>query len=379
MAFFCNYSRGNQRMKLRYKIASGILLLFFLIISAVALLIGYTADCPTADESASGSTMKAVVYHCYGGPEVLEYADVPMPVPKEDEVLVKVHAAGVNPLDWHFMRGSPFVMRLMTGIGAPSDASMGRDFAGVVEAVGEKVTRFKVGDRVFGGANGAFAEYVVRRETGAIALIPANVSFEQAAAVPVAALTALQALRDKGQLQAGEKVLINGASGGVGTYAVQIASSMGAEVHGVSSTRNVELVLSLGADHVLDYKKENYTDTDERYDLILDMVGNHSLLDNSKVMKPTGRLVQVGGPSGDWIGPFRGAIEALLVAPFMEQEVVSILAQLNGDDLAILATLMSDGKMTSQIDQSFPLADTAQAIAYSETGRARGKIIVSVD
>ena len=202
---------------------------------------------------------------------------------------------------------------------------------------------------------------------------------EQAAAVPVAAITALQALRDSGQLQAGEKVLINGASGGVGTYAVQIAKSMGAEVHGVNSTRNVKLVLGLGADHVFDYKKENYTDSDERYDLILDMVGNHSLLDNSKVMKPTGRLVQVGGPSGDWVGPFRGAIEALLVAPFMEQEVVSILAQLTGDDLAILATLMSEGKMTSQIDQSFPLVDTAQAIAYSETGRARGKIIVGVD
>ena len=366
-------------MKLRYKVASGILALIFLFFSTVALLIGYTADCPPAVEAASGSTMKAVVYHCYGGPEVLEYVDVPMPVPAQDEVLVKVHAAGVNPLDWHFMRGSPFVMRLMTGIGAPKDASMGRDFAGVVEAVGKKVTRFKTGDRVFGGANGAFAEYLVRAETGSIALMPANVSFEEAAAVPVAAITALQSLRDSGQLQAGQKVLINGASGGVGTYAVQIAKSMGAEVHGVNSTRNVELVLGLGADHVFDYKKEDYTESEERYDLILDMVGNHSLLDNSKVMKPGGRLVQVGGPSGDWVGPFRGAIEALLVGPFMEQEVVSILAQLSGDDLALLATLMSEGKMTSRIDQRFPLAATAQAIAYSETGRARGKIIVAVD
>lgn len=366
-------------MKLRYKIFSGILVFFFLFFSAFALLISYTADCPSAAEAASGSTMKAIVYHCYGGPEVLEYADVPMPVPAEDEVLVKVHAAGVNPLDWHYMRGSPFVMRLMSGIGAPKDASMGRDFAGVVEAVGKKVTRYNTGDRVFGGANGAFAEYVVRRETGAIALMPANVTFEEAAAVPVAAITALQALRDSGQLQAGQKVLINGASGGVGSYAVQIAKSMGAEVHGVNSTRNVELVLGLGADHVFDYKKENYTESEERYDLILDMVGNHSLLDNSKVMKPTGRLVQVGGPSGDWVGPFRGAVEALLVGPFMDQEVVSILAQLTGDDLAILATLMSEGKMASRIDQSFPLADTAQAIAYSETGRARGKIIIAVD
>ena len=366
-------------MKLRYKITVGILIFVFLFFSAVAVSISYTADCPPAAEAASGSTMKAVVYRCYGGPDVLEYADIPMPVPAEHEVLVKVHAAGVNPLDWHFMRGSPFVMRLMTGIGAPKDAALGRDFAGVVEAVGENVTRFKAGDRVYGGANGAFAEYLVRRETGSIALMPANVSFEEAAAVPVAAITALQALRDNGQLQAGQKVLINGASGGVGTYAVQIAKSMGAEVHGVNSTRNVELVLGLGADRVFDYKKENYTESKERYDLILDMVGNHSLLDNSKVMKPTGRLVQVGGPSGDWVGPFRGAIEALLVGPFMEQEVESIMAQLSGDDLTQLATLMAEGKVTSRIDRRFPLADTAQAIAYSETGRARGKIIVAVN
>lgn len=366
-------------MKLRYKIASGILAVFFLLTSTLALLIGYTADCPPAAEAVSGPTMKAVTYGCYGGPEVLAYVDVPMPVPKEDEVLVKVHAAGVNPLDWHFMRGSPFVMRLMTGIGAPGDASMGRDFAGEVQAIGEKVTRFKPGDRVFGGANGAFAEYLVRGETGSIALMPDNVSFEQAAAVPVAAITALQALRDSGQLQAGQKVLINGSSGGVGTYAVQIAKSMGAEVHGVNSTRNVEMVLGLGADHVFDYKKENYTESDERYDLILDMVGNHSLLDNSKVMKPTGRLVQVGGPAGDWVGPFRGMIEALLTAPLMEQEVTSIMAQLDGDDLTNLAKLMSEGKMTSQIDRRFALAETAQAIAYSETGRARGKIIIAAD
>jgi NADPH:quinone reductase-like Zn-dependent oxidoreductase len=366
-------------MKLRYKIASGILAFVFLFFSTVAILISYTADCPAAAESASGPTMKAVVYRCYGGPEVLEYADIAMPVPAEDEVLVKIRAAGVNPLDWHYMRGSPFVMRLMVGIGAPKDPSMGRDFAGVVEAVGKKVTRFKVGDRVFGGANGAFAEYVVRRETGAITLMPANISFEEAAAVPVAAITALQALRDSGQLQAGQKVLINGASGGVGSYAVQIAKSMGAEVHGVNSTRNVELVLGLGADRVFDYKKENYTESEERYDLIIDMVGNHSLLDNSKVMKPTGRLVQVGGPSGDWVGPFRRMIEALLVTPFMDQEVVSILAQLTGDDLAILATLMSEEKITSRIDRRFPLAETAQAIAYSETGRARGKIIITVE
>jgi NADPH:quinone reductase-like Zn-dependent oxidoreductase len=366
-------------MKLRYKIASGILAIVFLFFSAVAILISYTADCPAAAEAASGPMMKAVVYRCYGGPEVLEYADVAMPAPAEDQVLVKVRAAGVNPLDWHYMRGSPFVMRLMVGIGAPNDSSMGRDFAGVVEAVGEKVTRFKVGDRVFGGANGAFAEYVVRRETGAITLMPANVSFEEAAAVPVAAITALQALRDSGQLQAGQKVLINGASGGVGSYAVQIAKSMGAEVHGVNSTRNVELVLGLGADHVYDYKKENYTESEERYDLILDMVGNHSLLDNSKVMKSTGRLVQVGGPSGDWVGPFRGAIEALLLGPFMDQEVVSILAQLTGDDLALMATLMSEEKMRSRIDRRFPLPETAQAVAYSETGRARGKIIITVE
>ena len=363
-------------MKLRYKLLTGILAVLFGFLSVVALLIAYTAECPTATATASGSTMKAVVYSCYGGPEVLEYTDVPMPVPANDEVLVKVHAAGVNPLDWHYMRGSPLVMRLMIGIGAPSDASMGRDFAGVVQAVGANVTLFEIGDRVFGGANGAFAEYLVRRETGAIALMPESSSFEQTAALPVAAITALQALRDKGQLQAGQKVLINGASGGVGTYAIQIAKSMGAEVHGVNSSRNIEMVLGLAADRVFDYKKENYTESDQHYDLILDMVGNHSPLDNSKVMKPTGRLVQIGGPSGDWVGPFQGAIEALLAEPFMEQEIESIMAQLNGEDLSILASMMSAGKMTSQIDQSFPLADTARAISYSETGRARGKIII---
>jgi NADPH:quinone reductase-like Zn-dependent oxidoreductase len=364
-------------MKLRYKIANGILVFFFLFFSAVALLIGYTSDCPApATASPAEATMKAVVYHCYGGPEVLEYAQIEKPVPAADEVLIKVHAAGVNPLDWHYMRGSPFVMRLMVGLGAPKNSHFGRDFAGVVEAVGADVSRFVPGDRVFGGANGAFAEYLVRRETGSITSMPDNISFEQAAAIPVAAITALQALRDSGKLQSGQKVLINGASGGVGTYAVQIAKSMGAIVHGVNSTRNVELVLSLGADHVYDYKKENYTESSERYDLIIDMVGNQSLLDNSKVMKPEARLVQVGGPSGDWVGPFRGSIEALLVSPFMEQEVVSIMARLDPDDLAILAGLMEDGKLVSRIDQRFSLEDTAKAIAYSETGRARGKILI---
>ena len=363
-------------MKLRYKIASGVLVFLLVLLSSFALVIGYTKACPAPAGPASGPSMHAVIYQCYGGPEVLQHTQVSMPEPGEDEVLVKVHAAGVNPLDWHYMLGSPFVMRLMSGLGAPTETALGRDFAGVVEAVGGKVTRYEVGDRVFGGANGAFAEYVVRRESGAIARMPENASFEEAAALPVAAITALQALRDLGQLQAGQKVLINGASGGVGTYAVQIAKNMGAQVHGVNSTRNVEMVTALGADRVYDYKKESYIDSGERYDLIVDMVGNHSLLDNSKVMHPTGRLVQVGGPSGDWVGPFRGMVEALVVGPFMEQEVVSIMAQLTGDDLTILAEMMSAGKLMTQIDRRFPLAETADAIAYSETGRARGKIIV---
>jgi NADPH:quinone reductase-like Zn-dependent oxidoreductase len=364
-------------MKLRYKILSGLFGLLAVAIAALAMVIGYTAPCEPAPESASGGVqMKAIVYRCYGSPEVLALEDVARPEPGENEVLVKVEAASVNPLDWHYMRGSPYLMRLGTGIGSPKDNRMGVDFAGVVAAVGKQVTEFKPGDEVFGGANGAFAEYVLVPDDRAIVHMPAGATFEQAAALPIAALTALQALRDKGGLQPGQKVLINGASGGVGTFAVQIAKSMGAEVHGVCSTRNVELVRSLGADRVFDYKKEDVTESGEVYDLIIDMVGNHSLSKLRAVMSPDGKLVMVGGPSGDWITPLKRPIAALISGPFVDQELIMLLARLRADDLAVIAELAQSGAVRSVIDRRFALQDVPAAITYSEEGRARGKILI---
>jgi NADPH:quinone reductase-like Zn-dependent oxidoreductase len=349
-------------------------------IASLAVVLSYTTDCGPAPELVGDTaTMKAVVYRCYGGPEVLEYRDVEIPVPGDNEVLVKVRAAAVNPLDWHYMRGSPFIMRLSSGIGAPDDPRMGADFAGTVESVGKNVTRFSPGDDVFGGRSGAFAEYVLVPEDRALVKKPEGVSFEQAAAIPVAALTALQALRDKGELRAGQKVLINGASGGVGTFAVQIAKSMGAEVSGVCSTRNVEMVRSIGADHVFDYKKEDYTKSDEQFDLIVDMVGNHSLLANRAVMKPGGKLIIVGGSSGDWLGPLMRPIAAMLISPFVDHEFEMILARLAPEDLYGLGELVATGHVVPVIDRTYALSDVAEAIAYSEEGHARGKIIVDTE
>jgi NADPH:quinone reductase-like Zn-dependent oxidoreductase len=366
-------------MKLRYKLGIGVMLTTAVALTALALVVGYTAECGPAPElAADADRAKAITYRCYGPPEVLDYGDIEKPVPAADEVLVKVHAAAVNPLDWHYMRGSPYLMRLMSGIGAPDSSAFGVDFAGTVEAVGEEVTRYKPGDTVFGGAEGAFAEYLTKRESRGMALKPANVSFEQAAAVPIAAITALQALRDKGHLAAGQKVLVNGASGGVGTYAVQIAKAWGAEVHGVCSTRNVEMVRSIGADRVFDYKKENYTESDQRYDLIIDNVANHSPLANTRVLKPEGVLVIVGGASGAWVGPLFPPILRLLTQPFVSQELEGILAVLTREDMEILADLMREGKITSVIDRRYSLEDVPQAIAYSETGRARGKIVINI-
>lgn len=366
-------------MKLRYKIGGALLALFAVGVVGLAVTLSYNAPCEPATEIAEGrETMQAVRYRCYGSADVLEFTTVEKPAPAADQLLVRVHAAAVNPLDWHYMRGSPYVMRLMSGLARPADERLGVDFAGTVVAVGESVTQFKPGDEVFGGAGGAFAEFVTLRESGAVARKPANVTFEEAAAVPVAAITALQALRDKGRLEAGQSVLINGASGGVGTFAVQIAKSMGAEVAGVCSTRNVELVRSIGADHVFDYKKENYIDSGRGYDLIVDMVGNHSPSDNLRVLAPDGRLVMVGGAKGDWIAPLKRPLQALLMSPFVDREITSILARLDADDLATLAGLMETGAVRAVIDRRYALAELPEAIRYSESGRARGKIIVTV-
>ena len=367
-------------MKLRYKIASGFFGLIAVAIIALAIVVGYTAPCPSSsDDSAAPSTgdsMQASRYACYGGPEVISFETVEKPVPEDNEVLVRVQSAAVNPLDWHYMRGSPYLMRMSSGIGAPSDPRMGVDYAGVVEAVGAEVTRFAPGDRVFGGRNGAYAEYLVVPEDRGIATMPPDISFEDAAAVPIAALTALQALRDKGRVQAGDKVLINGASGGVGTYAVQIAKALGAEVHGVCSTRNVEMVQSLGADRVWDYKKENYTESNEQYDVIVDMVGNHSIGTNRSVMKDDGILIMVGGSKGNWVAPLVGPLSAVVQGPFVSQELVVLLARITQDDLREIADLMGEGKVRSVIDRRYDLSQLAEAIRYSESGRARGKIII---
>lgn len=353
-----------------------------LLIAAVALAatMSYTAACPgTPVATGSGETMDAVIYRCYGSPDVLEYTRVDKPEPAADEVLIEVKAAGVNPLDWHYMRGSPYLLRLMQGIGAPDDYRLGADFAGTVIAVGADVTRFAPGDDIFGGAWGAFGEYVVRNEERALAHKPDNVSFEQAAGVPIAAITALQALRDHGQLQPGQRVLINGASGGVGTYAVQIAKSMGAHVTGVCSGRNVDMVRSIGADAVFNYREQDYTESGQKFDLIVDMVGNHSPLANRQVLTPSGRLVNVGGGKGDWLAPLYGAISTAIINPFVEQEMLSFTAQLRSEDLEELARLMASGQVTTIIDRVYPLAETAEAMRYSESGRARGKIIVTLE
>lgn len=367
-------------MKLRYKILNGILGALALAITVLALVLSHTADCaPAPAIAADADTMKAVVYRCYGSPDDLTFEDVEKPTPADDEVLVKVAAASVNPLDWHNLRGSPYLVRLGNGIGAPKDPRFGVDFAGTVEAVGKNVTKFSSGDEVFGGRSGAFGEYVVVPQDRGIALKPTTMSFAEAATVGVAGITALQALRDHANVKAGEKVLINGASGGVGTFAVQIAKSMGAEVTGVCSTRNVEMVLSIGADHVVDYRQESYIENDKQYDVIIDMVGNHSLLSNRKAMTPNGRFVIVGGKGGNWLGPLMRPIGALLISPFVDQKMGMIIARFRQADLVTLAELMQSGAVTPVIDRTYSLPEVPDAIRYSEEGHARGKISVTID
>ena len=367
-------------MKLRYKIVNGFLVVVAVAIAGLAFTLSYTSDCtPGSAVSGEVELMKAAVHRCYGPPEVVSIEDVEKPRLDADEVLVKVQAAAVNPLDWHTMRGSPYFMRLGSGIGAPDDIRLGVDFSGTVEAVGADVTRFKPGDEVFGGAGGAFAQYLTIREDRALALKPENVSFAEAASVAIAASTALQALRDQGGLRGGQKVLINGASGGVGTFAVQIAKHFGAEVTGVCSTRNVEMVRSIGADRVFDYTKENYTESDERYDLIVDMVGNHPILANKRVLKPGGSYVVVGGPKGNWFGPMMGALKSAIVSPFVDEQLGMMLAELRQDDLKTLGALMQSGEVVPVIDRHYGFNELPAAIEYSEQGRARGKIIIDMN
>ncbi len=322
--------------------------------------------------------MKGIVYSNYGSPDVLKCEELEKPTPRDDEVLIKVRAASVNPFDWHFMRGTPYFVRILAGLRKPKDTRLGVDVAGQVEAVGRNVTQFKPGDEVFGACRGAFAEYACTSES-AVAMKPNNVTFEQAASVCVAALTALQGLRDKGQIQPGQKVLINGAAGGVGTFAVQIAKSFGADVTGVCSTRNVDMVRSIGADHVIDYTQEDFTKSGQRYELIFDCVGNHSLLACRRVLTPKGIYIAVGAPSGRWmIGPLARAITAPGLSRFVSQKLVMVLMRRSKEDLTIMRDLMESGKVTPVIDKRYRLSEVPEAIRYLEEGHARGKVVITL-
>ena len=368
-------------VKLRYKILGTIVVLLAVGVLTLALAMSHTAACGAAPSLPAGATlMKGVVRRCYGPPDVVRYEDLVKPTPADDEVLVKVRAASVNPLDWHYVEGTPYLVRIDRGFGKPEDPRLGVDFAGTVEAVGKSVRRFKPGDQVFGGKLGAFAQYLSVREERAIALKPTNITFEQAASVPIAALTALQALRDRGHIRAGQKVLINGASGGVGTFAVQIAKSYGADVTGVCSTKNVELVRSLGADHVIDYSREDFTSGAERYDLIVDNVSTHSVSDYRRVLNPNGVFVMIGSTTpGHWFGWLELPLEAWILSPFMSQKFGMMLAELNRADLAVMAGLMQSGKVTPVIDRTYELSETVEAIRYLEKGHARGKVVLTVE
>ncbi|HEX7159229.1 MAG TPA: NAD(P)-dependent alcohol dehydrogenase [Edaphobacter sp.] len=328
--------------------------------------------------------MKAIVYSNYGSPDVLRYAEIDKPTPGDDEVLIKVRAASVNPLDWKLMKGGPFIVRMLLGLGKPKIKRPGVDVAGQVEAVGRNVIQFKPGDEVFGTCRGAFAEYAIAGSMlgmkSVLVVKPNNVTFEQAASAPVAALTALQGLRDKGRIQPGQSVLINGAAGGVGTFAVQIAKLFGANVTGVCSTRNVDIVRSIGADRVIDYTHENFTTNRHSYDLLFDCVGNHSLSACRRVLKPRGRLVMVGAPGdASLIGLLARLLGALLLSPLLGQKMLFFIAKINKEDLTTLRDLMANRELTPVIDRNYSLSETAEAFRYMEEGHARGKVVITLE
>jgi NADPH:quinone reductase-like Zn-dependent oxidoreductase len=328
------------------------------------------------------NSMKAILRDKYGSPDVLELEDIDKPELGDDEVLVRVHAASVNPADWHLLRGKPYIARLQLGLRKPKDRVLGCDVAGHVEAVGKNVTMLQPGDEVFGSpfmhGFGAFAECVCVSEA-LLASKPVTLSFEQAAAVPLAASTALQGLRDHGRIEPGHKVLIIGASGGVGTFAVQIAKSFDAEVTGVCSARNVEMVRSLGADHVVDYTQEDFTQSGQKYDLIFQLAGTRSPSECRRALTSKGTLVLSSGESdGRWIGPVGRIIKALVLSPFVSQKMASFTVKPNKEDLQSLKQIVEAGKLTPVIDRKYSLSEIPEAIRYLEEGHARGKVVITV-
>jgi NADPH:quinone reductase-like Zn-dependent oxidoreductase len=323
--------------------------------------------------------MKAIIHTRFGPPDVLELRDIEKPVPAAGEVLVRVRAASVNRADWYGVTGTPWVGRVSMGLFKPRSSRFGVDFAGVVEGGGDAVTHFEPGDEVFGGRTGAFAEYVCVREERAVVPKPANVTFEQAAAVPVAALTALQGLRDKGGIQSGHNVLINGASGGVGAIAIQVAKSFGAEVTAVCSTRNVEQASSLGADHVVDYTQEDFARTDRRYDLMLDVAGNRSWSECKRVLEPGARVVIVGAPKGTrLLGPLSHVSGVRLAAVRSSQKVAFFIARFNKRDMEYIRGLLESGQLTPLVEKRYELHETADALRYMGEGHVRSKLVITI-
>ncbi len=320
--------------------------------------------------------MKAITQERYGSPDVLEFSDVEVPSIGDDQVLVRVRSTSLQPLDWHFMRGEPVIMRPSLGWRGPKRKTPGADLAGIVESVGSGVEQFQPGDEVFGEGEGGCAEYTTTSERQLA--LKGDLTFEQAASVPVAGLTALQGLRDTGKVEPGQTVLINGAAGGVGTFAVQIAKAMGAEVTGVTSSGNVEMVHSIGADHVVDYTREDFTKSGLRYDVLFDGVGNRSLSELRRVLEPKGTLVVCGAAPGRWVAPLRPSVRAVLVSPFVGQRLRPFLAKIGQADLIVMRDLIEAGKVTPVIERTYQLNETAEAMRYVEAGHAKGKVVISV-
>ena len=325
------------------------------------------------------TSMRAIRYYRYGSSDVLQLQDVDIPAINDEEVLVRVRAASLNPIDLYYLHGSPYIARLQVGLTRPKANGLGFDLAGTIEAAGKNVASFQEGDEVFGSTSQTFAEYLAVHQDAALLQKPGGLTLEQAAAVPLSAFTALQALRDKARVRPGHMVLVNGAAGGVGTFTVQIAKAFGAEVTGVCSTRNVELVVSIGADHVLDYTTDDFTRSGERYDVIVDIAGSRTLADCRRVLAPDGVLVGIGAPNkGRWIGPMSRALKMKAVGPVVRQKMIFFVAEQNKEDLTVLRDLLESGKVTPVIDRSYPLDEVQEAFRYLGTGHARAKIVITI-